>query len=344
MMIFADVLIDWHQSHGRHDLPWQSLSTPYSTWISEIMLQQTQVATVIPYFNRFIASFPTVESLAAANLDDVLSHWSGLGYYSRARNLHAAAVLIRDRFAGNMPQSASELETLPGIGRSTAAAILSLAFKQRATILDGNVKRVLTRIYGVREWPGSSAITKQLWHLAESLTPNKDCATYTQAIMDMGATLCTRSKPNCSQCPFSHECFAFKHGLQKQIPASKPKKAKPVKDAFWLMAQNDLGHWLVDKRVGKGVWQDLYAPYQYDSLDELLDSCELHIDQVKVLASFKHHFSHYSLDIHPVRYVAPCNDYTRHIGEQAAWYQTGTSQFGVPSAFTKLIDEETSPQ
>jgi len=336
-MSFASKLIDWHLDHGRHDLPWQLKDSPYTTWLSEVMLQQTQVTTVIPYFNAFINRWPSVLDLANADVDEVLSMWSGLGYYSRARNLHKAAQMIVTQFEGEFPSCAQQLETLPGVGKSTAAAIKSLAFKQPAAIMDGNVKRVLTRLKGIEGWPGQSAINKQLWALAESLAPSERCDLYTQAIMDLGATLCTRSKPKCTVCPFADTCVANRQSLQSRLPTPKPKKTKPLKQCYWLMTQNSSGEWLVERRTGKGVWQDLYAPKQYDELDELIDSEQLDDRMTQVLEPFKHHFSHYSLLIHPVRYTG-----TLEINESQRWY-SAQSDMGVPSAFTKLLDEEHCP-
>lgn len=343
-MPFADVLIDWHQREGRHDLPWQRSNSPYTTWLSEVMLQQTQVTTVIDYYERFIAQFADVVSLANAPVDEVLALWSGLGYYSRARNLHKAAQMVRDQFNGEFPSDQQALESLPGVGRSTAAAIRSLAFGQSATILDGNVKRVLCRLHGERDWHGTTVMTKRLWAIAESLTPAKQCHVYTQAIMDFGATLCTRANPKCNHCPFASTCVTNELGLQKAIPASKPKKVKPKRITYWFMLQDDLGQWLVERRPSKGVWADLHTPYQYQSLSELYSERQVDEDETDQLAPFIHHFSHYSLEIHPVRYLKSVSNYLDNVGEHAVWYKTGQSRLGVPSAFTKLIDEESAPR
>ncbi|HLB30320.1 MAG TPA: A/G-specific adenine glycosylase, partial [Gammaproteobacteria bacterium] len=203
---FATNLLGWSRHSGRHDLPWQRPRTPYRVWVSEVMLQQTQVATAIPYFERFMARFEDVKALAAAPLDEVLHHWTGLGYYSRARNLHAAACLVRDRHHGVLPASMAELRELPGIGRSTAAAILALAYDQKAAILDGNVKRILSRYFAIQDWPGGAAMEQRLWRVAEGLLPERDIAAYTQAIMDLGALVCTRRRPLCGVCPVAGDC------------------------------------------------------------------------------------------------------------------------------------------
>jgi len=336
-MSFADKIITWHLQNGRHNLPWQLENSAYATWLSEVMLQQTQVATVIPYFKAFIKRWPRVEDLANADVDQVLSMWSGLGYYSRARNLHRAAQTVVENFNGEFPSSADNLETLPGVGRSTAAAIRSLAFDKPAAIMDGNVKRVLTRYRGIDGWPGQSTISNALWELAESLAPANRCALYTQAIMDLGATLCTRSKPNCDACPFAAECVANIEGRQATLPTPKPKKVKPIRECYWLMAQNQSGEWLVERREGKGVWQDLYAPKQYEELDDLINCEQIDDRQLTVLEPFKHHFSHYSLLIHPVRYTGSIRQL--EISESQRWYNA-QRDMGVPSAFTKLLDEE----
>ncbi|HNP37856.1 MAG TPA: A/G-specific adenine glycosylase, partial [Woeseiaceae bacterium] len=235
MVEIAPRLLAWFDEHGRKDLPWQ-VDDPYRVWVSEIMLQQTQVQTVIPYFTRFIARFGDVRALADAAIDEVLHHWSGLGYYARARNLHAAAKLIRDEFGGKFPASADELKALPGIGRSTAAAILALSFGERYAILDGNVKRVLARHSAVPGWPGKTAVAKTLWQLAEQNTPRDRVGAYTQAIMDLGATLCTRSKPRCSDCPLKSDCCALAEGAVASYPGSKPRKVKPLRETSMMLA------------------------------------------------------------------------------------------------------------
>ena len=226
---FATRILAWYDQHGRKTLPWQLAKTPYSVWISEIMLQQTQVATVIPYYQKFMQSFPDVVALANAPQDEVLHHWSGLGYYARARNLHKAAQYIRDQFDGEFPRDFDDVLALPGIGRSTAGAVLSLSLAQYHPILDGNVKRTLARHQAIEGWPGKKPVEATLWQLSELCTPRTGVAQFNQAMMDMGATLCTRSKPKCEECPVADGCLAHELALTASIPASKPKKEKPIK-------------------------------------------------------------------------------------------------------------------
>jgi len=232
---FSDKVLVWFDSHGRKGLPWQRDINAYRVWVSEIMLQQTQVKTVIPYFERFMESFPTVKKLAEAEQDEVLKHWSGLGYYARARNMHAAAKMVRDDYNGVFPQDIESIQTLKGIGRSTGAAILSIANNQSEPILDGNVKRVLSRVFAVEGWSGKADVLKKLWLLAEDTTPRKRNADYTQAIMDLGATLCTRNNPRCEDCPLQTDCIAKADGTQAEFPAKKPKKVIPEKQAVMII-------------------------------------------------------------------------------------------------------------
>ncbi|MCP3679451.1 MAG: A/G-specific adenine glycosylase [Gammaproteobacteria bacterium] len=233
---FQDKVLSWYDCHGRKALPWQQPRTPYTVWLSEIMLQQTQVATVIPYFERFIERFATVEALAAAELDEVLQLWSGLGYYSRARNLHRAAkqIIALEQF----PDTLEQLLTLPGVGRSTAGAIISQAFKRRAAILDGNVKRLLVRFYAVDGWPGERSVEKRLWQLTEALAPEQRAADYTQAVMDLGALICSRSQPNCSQCPLQQTCLSYHSGRQNELPHKKPRKQLPLRSTIMVIIRN----------------------------------------------------------------------------------------------------------
>jgi len=225
MMSFSNNVLQWFDQHGRKHLPWQKNRTAYRVWVSEIMLQQTQVATVIPYYERFMASFPNVQALANATQDDVLKHWAGLGYYARGRNLHQCAQRVIAEHQGKFPDQVDALEALPGIGRSTAGAIISLSSGKRAAILDGNVKRVLTRYHGTQGWPGKTAVAKVLWEHAETHTPQQRCDDFNQAMMDLGATLCTRSKPNCSACPLQSDCYALATEQQALFPNKKPKKS-----------------------------------------------------------------------------------------------------------------------
>lgn len=259
----AKRLVKWYQNHGRHDLPWQLIATPYAVWLSEIMLQQTQVSTVIPYFQRFHKHFPTIHTLSHTPIDDVLQHWTGLGYYARARNLHRTAQCLTTQYNGQLPQSYDKLVALPGIGPSTAGAILSFAFGQHATICDGNVKRVLSRLYAVDSPRDSTATQKRLWALAEAQTPHQHTAQYNQAIMDLGATCCTRSKPACQRCPLNADCIAFKHNRVNELPAKSTRAATPRPTKTWhvVIIQNLAGsHILLDKRPDQGIWGGLYAP------------------------------------------------------------------------------------
>ena len=323
---FSHRVLDWFDHHGRKDLPWQQDIDPYRVWISEIMLQQTQVATVERYFDRFMASFPDVSSLAAASQDAVLHLWSGLGYYSRARNLHKAAQQIVADYDGELPATLDELVALPGIGRSTAGAILSLSMQQRQPILDGNVKRVLARVFGVEGWPGTTAVQKQLWELSEACTPHQRGANYTQAIMDLGATLCKRGRPDCTQCPLVRGCVAYRDDLTTAIPGSKPKRAKPRKATVLLMARNARGDVLLEKRPQTGIWAGLWSLPELTSAQEVADWCQQHLDTLPVEQSIwapvAHSFSHYDLDMTPVE--VQVSDAAGRVmdGERWLWYNT----------------------
>ena len=262
---FAERLLTWFHGHGRRDLPWQRNINAYRVWVSEIMLQQTQVKTVIPYYERFMARFPTVHDLAGAELDDVLHHWTGLGYYARGRNLHGAARVIVDDHGGELPPSVEELAALPGIGRSTAGAIAAIAGGVRAPILDGNVKRVLARFHAVSGYPGEAAVAKTLWGLADEHTPDRRVADYTQAIMDLGATLCTRSRPGCSNCPVAERCQALAADQIDRYPGRKPKKEKPVRAARMFIVHDGEGACLLERRPDEGIWGGLWTPPERSS-------------------------------------------------------------------------------
>ncbi|MDA0977532.1 MAG: A/G-specific adenine glycosylase, partial [Proteobacteria bacterium] len=291
---FADRLLDWFDSHGRKDLPWQLEISAYRVWVSEIMLQQTQVATVIPYFERFLARFPTVDRLAAANQDEVLHLWTGLGYYARARNLHKAAQQVMTDYNGEFPQTLEELTALPGIGRSTAGAILSICFGVRAPILDGNVKRVLTRVFAIEGWPGQAAVQKQLWAKADELTPSTRVADYTQAIMDLGALICRRSSPDCGACPFESDCLARQEDRIKAFPGSKPRKALPVRSTCMMVIQGKDGV-LLEKRPPTGIWGGLWSLPESDEPEAFLEQHGLQATEIASLAPFRHSFTHYHL-------------------------------------------------
>ncbi|MCG5534898.1 A/G-specific adenine glycosylase [Ectothiorhodospira mobilis] len=304
---FAPRLLAWFDRHGRHDLPWQQPATPYRVWVSEIMLQQTRVATVIPYYRRFMARFPGVGDLADAPLDEVLHHWSGLGYYARARNLHKAARCIVDVHGGRFPRDREALSALPGIGRSTAAAILALAFGDREAILDGNVRRVLARHRGVEGWTGSAAVQARLWTLAEALTPVERVADYTQAIMDLGATVCTRRNPACGDCPLAADCIARAHGLQERLPTPRPRRAQPLRRTTMLLVTAPEGV-LLERRPPAGLWGGLWGlpEVESDGAGEAAQAwCRRHLGAdplgVQVLPPFVHTFTHFRLEITPVQ-------------------------------------------
>lgn len=254
----ADRLIAWQKQHGRHDLPWQNTHDPYAIWVSEVMLQQTQVMAVIGYYQKFMQRFPTIASLAAASQDDVMQHWSGLGYYSRARNLHKAAQQVMGMHAGEFPQDFEAIQALPGIGRSTAAAISSFAFGLSQPILDGNVKRVFARYFLIEGWPGLPSVEKKLWQIAETMQPQTEMGAYAQALMDLGATVCVRSRPRCANCPLQEDCAALLAERVSELPASKPKKAIPEKTVQMLVLTHE-GRVLLQKRPDSGIWGGLWS-------------------------------------------------------------------------------------
>ena len=287
MSDFAKRLVRWQARHGRHDLPWQRTRDPYRVWLSEVMLQQTQVATVIPYYRRFLARFPRVKSLAAATLDDVLKLWSGLGYYTRARNLHAAARAVVDRHSGRFPRTREGLQSLPGLGRSSAAAIAVFAFGEREAILDGNVKRVLARHFAVRGFPGDKRVEKRLWGLAEAALPEKGIEAFTQGLMDLGAEICTRKRPACGECPLSGTCEGYARGKAEAYPQPRPRKDKPVRKTSMLLLLR-AGEVLLEKRPPTGVWGGLWC------LPETGTAIG------KKLPVLRHEFTHFTLDITPV--------------------------------------------
>ena len=342
MTSFSKNLLTWFHQHGRKNLPWQQNPTPYRVWISEIMLQQTQVQTVIPYYERFMQSFPDLETLAAAPLDDVLHHWSGLGYYARARNLHKAAQQICDQHAGQFPDDLDKLQQLPGIGRSTAGAILSLAFGQRQPILDGNVKRVLTRYHAIEGWPGKTDIQKTLWKIADQHTPEKEVAAYTQAIMDLGATLCTRSKPRCEDCPMQTDCEAKKTDRQKDFPFSKPKKIIPTKKKIFLILVNDQNEILLEKRPPIGIWGGLWSLPECDHADDLAQVCDQRftckiVDQ-QTLETVRQTFSHFHLEITP-QLIQIADQQTKIMeSSETLWYNnTQQKHIGLATPVANLL-------
>ena len=336
MELFAERLLAWFDVHGRKTLPWQRDKSPYRIWVSEIMLQQTQVTTVIPYFERFMRAFPSVEALASATLDEVLHQWTGLGYYARARNLHATAQRIMGDYNGALPRTQQELESLPGIGRSTAAAIIAICHDQRATILDGNVKRVLARVFAIDGWPGQTRTLNELWQHAEKLTPEDRAADYTQAIMDLGATLCTRNNPQCDACPFSSDCRACQKGAIEQYPGRKPKKDKPVRQTTMLIIERD-GEVLLEKRDVSGLWGGLWSFPETGNIDEYLLGRNLQADKVEELAPFRHTFTHFHLDIQPYRIIVKNSNRIEENGK-ARWYSLDNPpSLGLTRPVTRLL-------
>jgi A/G-specific adenine glycosylase len=299
---FATRLTAWQREHGRHDLPWQSTRDAYRIWLSEIMLQQTQVATVIPYYERFVASFPDVRALAAAPLDRVLEHWSGLGYYRRAHHLHAAARAIVERHGGAFPRDARTIAALPGIGRSTAAAIAAFAFGTRGAILDGNVRRLLARHRGVAGYPGETRVEKALWRQAEALLPHWDIETYTQALMDLGATVCTHAAPRCGECPVATDCIARREGRIAELSSPRPKKKLPQRTVRVLLIER-AGAILFEKRPASGIWSGLWSLPEIAVDDDVARYCKARFatDVVfgEALGPIEHGFTHFRLTIHP---------------------------------------------
>jgi len=301
---FVAHLLRWFDDHGRHDLPWQHPRSPYRVWLSEIMLQQTQVTTVIPYFQRFLQHFPTLPDLAAASNDEVMAQWAGLGYYARARNLHAAAKRCVELHDGDLPRDFDALHALPGIGRSTAGAILSQAWNDPFAILDGNVKRVLSRYHGIEGFPGLPAIEKQLWSLAEAhaaQVPAGRMADYTQAQMDLGATVCSRAKPACVICPMQEDCVARREGRTADLPTPKPGKILPEREAVALLLRDAQQRVLLQKRPDTGIWAQLWTLPQADAGSDLQDWFDDHVDgsleEAEELPVLQHTFSHYRLHL-----------------------------------------------
>lgn len=339
---FSEQLVKWYRQHGRKTLPWQLEKSPYKTWLSEVMLQQTQVATVIPYFQRFIARFPDVNSLAAAPVDEVLHLWTGLGYYARARNLHNAAKKIAADFNGKFPEHFAEVLALPGVGRSTAGAILSLSLGQHYPILDGNCKRVLARFAAIEGWPGEKAVEQKLWQLAEQVTPAATVAEFNQAMMDLGASLCSRSKPRCDECPLKLHCQAALAGEQLRYPGKKPKKTVPERQSYWLLLRYQQQVCLV-QRPAAGLWGGLFGFLEFATLAEREQYVLLHnlqVTQQQDLPAFRHTFSHFHLWINPL--VLDLNVIPLLVQEQSAasWFTiTAMPEVGL-SAPAKLLLEQ----
>ncbi|MDD4914219.1 MAG: A/G-specific adenine glycosylase [Methylococcales bacterium] len=339
---FQQQLLAWFEVHGRKNLPWQQGINPYRVWLSEIMLQQTQVGSVIPYFNRFVDRFPDVQTLAAADVDEVLQYWSGLGYYARARNLHKTASMVASG-GGEFPKTLDELAGLPGIGRSTAGAILSIACAQSQPILDGNVRRVLARFCAIGGWTGDRKVADKLWDLSRAYTPVQRAGEYTQAIMDLGATLCVRNRPDCRQCPVATGCQALALDLVKVLPEPKPRKPLPVRRLYFLVLQDTEKRILLEKRPPVGIWGGLWSLPEFACLDELQDWCRrqnLAIAPVQTLTSLRHSFSHYHLDYTPVlaNLINPINNVME--ANSSLWYKVEQiKNLGLPTPIKKLLQQ-----
>jgi len=349
---FSGRLLRWFDAHGRHDLPWQEPRTPYRVWLAEIMLQQTQVAAVIPYFQRFLARFPDLAALAAAPPDDVLQHWAGLGYYARARNLQRAAQLVVSQHGGELPQELEALTALPGIGRSTAGAILAQAHGQRQAILDGNVKRVLARHGAIAGWPGEPKVSRQLWALSESLLPRQRLSDYTQAIMDLGATLCTARKPDCARCPVSGDCQAALQNRVSEFPARRPKRVRPQRQARLLLVENATGELLFERRPPAGIWGGLWclpllesaAESDRDSAAWLHRHYGLRAQACGALPAFSHGFTHFELELSPQRLRAEPAADTLAERTDLRWINIAADTLpGLPAPVSKLLRQLRSP-
>ncbi len=337
---FANAVLAWYDQHGRKDLPWQRDTTPYRVWVSEIMLQQTQVSTVLGYFDRFMDALPTVEALAAADEDEVLHLWTGLGYYTRARNLHKAAQRVVEQHGGEFPRSVEQLADLPGIGRSTAGAIASLSMGLRAPILDGNVKRVLARYQAQQGYPGEPRVAEQLWQLAEQLTPHERVQHYTQAMMDLGATLCTRSKPSCLLCPGRAGCRAHLLGRTGEFPEPKPRKALPQKRTLMPLLANADGAILLYRRPSSGLWGGLWSLPELDALADqqpLASRHALRLGQPRPLTGLTHTFSHFQLAIEP--WLVPAEQTGSAVAEgDWLWYNLASPpRLGLAAPVKKLL-------
>ncbi|MBS0589279.1 MAG: A/G-specific adenine glycosylase [Proteobacteria bacterium] len=343
----APRLLRWFDAHGRHDLPWQHPREPYRVWLSEIMLQQTQVATVIPYFLRFVDKLQSIRLLAAATADDVLALWTGLGYYSRARNLHRAARICVDRHDGELPNDFDALLALPGIGRSTAGAIAAQAFGQRRAILDGNVKRVLARFHGIAGWPGEKATENRLWQHADAHTPHQRIADYTQAIMDLGAGVCARTQPRCDACPLRADCIAYRDGRTATLPARKPAKARPTRRTVMLLLRDARGRLLLERRAPTGVWAGLWSlPESTDAATArhaIARAHRLDADSIRfrALPSFLHDFSHYRLDVTPLALDLEPAPALADDGEKRWLHPHEATALGLPAPVRKLIQSLT---
>ncbi|MEM1243662.1 MAG: A/G-specific adenine glycosylase [Pseudomonadota bacterium] len=339
---FANTLLKWYDKNGRKSLPWRKDITPYRVWLSEIMLQQTQVKTVVPYFHKFLQNFPTIKNLAQAKSDQVLFLWSGLGYYARARNLHQCAKIIVNEFAGKFPNDFTTLMQLPGIGRSTAGAILAIAFKKSYPILDGNVKRILTRLFAIKAWPGQTAIEKNLWQYATNLLPKNRLDDYTQAQMDLGATICVRRKPLCGECPVNQYCQAYAKQVTDIIPAKKPRKSLVEKQTNLLILVDENNGLLLEKRPDFGIWGGLWSLPENQDISKINHvikerfACEL--IKISLLPAFTHTFTHFKLLISPylIRVKIAVNQVMDNMSLQ--WYHFNEcKKLGLPTPIKNLL-------
>jgi len=342
----SERLLAWYQRHGRSDLPWQHPAAPYPVWISEIMLQQTQVQAVIPYFEKFMARFPDVHGLAAAPVDEVLHIWSGLGYYARARNLHRAANVIVSEHGGELPRNIDALMELPGVGRSTAAAILALSFGDRHAILDGNVKRVLCRYHAIEGWPGATGVARRLWAIAEAQTPDQDLAAYTQAFMDLGATLCTRGQPRCDECPLNGDCLALAEGRVADLPHRKPRKSAPLRHTVFVIVRDPRGRVLLERRPPTGIWGGLWSFPECEPGTDVGAWCREHLGVAvtpqKELEVLHHTFSHFRLDIQPSLVNIDVRGSVDAVKDSPdrQWYESdGDERVGLAAPVTRLLGE-----
>lgn len=339
--VFAETLLAWHAAEGRHDLPWQHPRSAYRVWLSEIMLQQTQVQTVIPYFENFLSRLPNLRALAEASDQEVMQAWAGLGYYSRARNLHKAARICMTDHDGELPQEFEALIALPGIGRTTAGAILSQAFGKRYAIVDGNVKRVLTRFFAITGNPASTAVSKQLWTMAENLLPEKRMADYSQAIMDLGATVCTRSKPSCARCPLAGNCEALQTGSVMRFPERKTAKKTPQRERFFLIMINTGGDILLERRPAKGIWGGLHSLPEADDTDtaaQLASKLAKCRKSPQALAPVEHVFSHFRLLMRPLLFIECTLKSQIADNDAKAWVSRAhLSTYGLPAPIKKIL-------
>ena len=341
-ILFQQSVLAWFDEYGRSDLPWQKNLSAYRVWVSEIMLQQTQVSTVIPYYQQFMERFPTIFDLAKAPIDEVLHYWTGLGYYARARNLHKSAQYVVSNLNGEFPSCVSDLIELPGVGRSTAGAISAIAFKQKAAILDGNVKRVLSRFSATVGWPGKTIVTKKLWAVAEAYTPSERVADYTQAMMDLGATICTRSAPKCSVCPIMRECVAYKQNKVNDYPGKRPKRSIPIKTTYFLIIHNSDGDILLERNPPSGLWGGLWVFPQCNRFEEIDDTCEkrgLRVKKIVPQMTSRHTFSHFHLDYQPVEIILDYDYQQTMKSDDQIWYNSQNSiSLGMPAPIKALVE------